>query len=77
MVAWKIRPGDRVVKDQLLGEIVCIEDVDAPRTPVVARCDGLVFGMRMHKLAVPGDIIVKVAGKTPLPWRTGNLLTSR
>ena len=32
--------------------------------------------MRSHKLAVPGDIVIKVAGDKPLAWRTGNLLTN-
>lgn len=38
--------------------------------------EGIVFGMRSHKLAVPGDIVIKVSGEKPLAWRTGNLLTN-
>lgn len=76
VLAWKVRPGDRVVEGQLLGELVRIDDVDAPRIPLVARAAGLVFGMHRHKLAVPGDVIVKVAGSAPLSWRKGDLLTA-
>ena len=77
MVAWRVRPGAIVNAGDVLGEIVNIEDPDAPRTPVLTRASGLVFGMRSHKLVRPGQIIIKVAGEQPLDWRTGNLLTSR
>lgn len=77
MLSWKVRAGDTVTEGQLLGEIVRIEDAFAPRIPLVSRTAGVVFGMHSHKLAMPGLIVIKVAGETPLPWRTGNLLTSR
>lgn len=77
VLAWQVRPGDVVVQGQVLGEIVDIADPDAPRTPIVSRTSGLVFGMRRHKLARPGDVIIKVAGNEELSWRSGNLLTSR
>ena len=76
VLAWKVRPGDMVTKGQLLGEIVNIEDVDAPRLPIVSRTNGIVYGMHAYKLAVPGDICVKVAGQESLDWRQGNLLTA-
>lgn len=75
--AWKVRTGDHVVEGQLLGEIVNIEEVDAVRTPIFARNSGIIFGVRPHKLAVPGEIGIKVAGSKTLEWRTGNLLTAR
>ncbi len=77
MLAWRVKPGDRVEAETLLGEIVVIDNVEAPRIPIVSRTGGIVFGMRRHHLAVPGDIIIKVAGRDPLEWRTGNLLTSK
>jgi hypothetical protein len=55
---------------------VHIEEVDAPRTPVVSSTDGLVFGKTLNPLVFPGDVIIKVAGTEVLPWRSGNLLTS-
>lgn len=57
--------------------VVNIEDPDAPRVPVITRTAGIVFGLRRHKLARPGEICIKVAGDAPLPWRTGHLLTSK
>lgn len=77
VLAWKVRVGDTVKKGQLLGEIVNIEDVDAPRVPVVSTIDGIIFARDAKKLAVPGDVIIKVAGRQKLDWRTGNLLTSK
>lgn len=75
ILAWKVRPGDRVQAGQLLGEIIDMEDIDAPRTPIFARCAGIVYGMRRHKLSWPGETIIKIAGDAPLDWRKGNLLT--
>lgn len=77
LLAWRVKPGDVVTHGQLLGEIVNIVDPDAPRTPITSRTAGIVFGMRSHKLSRPGDVVVKVAGREPLEWRKGNLLTSR
>ena len=56
---------------------VNIEDPDAARVPIRTRTAGIVFGVRRHKLARPGEICIKVAGDVSLPWRTGHLLTSR
>ena len=77
LVAWRVKPGQVVQSGQILGEIVDCEDPGAPRVPVKARTSGVIFSMARHKLVRPGVIIVKVAGSEPLPWRTGNLLTSR
>ena len=83
-MAWKARVGEHVKAGQLLGEIVPIDhhssdtpETLAPRVPVLSRTDGIVYGVRTHKLAIPGEIMIKVAGAQPLDWRTGNLLTSR
>jgi uncharacterized protein len=77
VIAWRVKHGDYVEEDTILGEIVDIEDPDAPRVPITSKTAGLVFGVRSHKLAKPGHIIIKVSGEKPLGWRTGNLLTSR
>jgi predicted deacylase len=50
VVAWKKRPGAWVKAGDLLGEIVDIEDPDAPRTPLAARNNGLLFCLARHKL---------------------------
>jgi predicted deacylase len=77
VIDWKVKAGDTVVAGQLLGEIVNIEDPFAARTPLRTRTAGFIFGMHWYKLAIPGKIMIKVAGDAPLPWRKGNLLTSR
>jgi hypothetical protein len=55
---------------------VSIDDVDAPRTPLVSRTDGIVFGKSLRKLVRPGEVVIKIAGERPLDWRKGNLLTA-
>ena len=75
VMAWKVKVGDTVEKGQLLGEIVNIEDVDAARIPIIAGTKGLVFGMDDRKLAVPGDVIIYIAGSDELEWRSGRLMT--
>lgn len=72
-----MKAGDTVTEGQLLGEIVNIEDPFAERTAIRTRTSGVIFGKQSHPLAVPGSIIIKVAGAIPLSWRTGALLTSR
>jgi uncharacterized protein len=74
IVAWKVGLGYMVTKGQLVGEIVNIDDVDAERVPIVAGCDGLVFAMA-GQLCRPGQAIMKIAGKEPLDYRKGNLLS--
>lgn len=77
VLAWRVRSGDVVEQGQLLGEIVTIQDPFAPRVPIHARNAGIIYGMNSRKMAMPGDVLMKIAGDKPLPWRTGNLLTSR
>lgn len=77
IVAWQVRPGEAVSKGDILGEIVDIENPDAPRMPIVSATSGIVFSMARHKLVRPGQVIIKVAGSEVLEWRVGNLLTSR
>ena len=59
----------------MLGEIVDVADVDAPRIPITSQVSGVVFGRQNQRMAKLGDIVIKVAGKDPLPWRVGKLLT--
>ncbi len=77
ILAWRVSPGDYVTEGQVLGEVVAIEAADPAncRVPIVSRVSGTVYGMRRHKLSWPGETIIKVAGKEPLQWRKGNLLT--
>jgi uncharacterized protein len=73
VVVFKVALGDCVTTGQLIGEIVNIEDVDAPRTLLYARIDGIVLAMSSRQLCRPGQSIMKVAGKEVLAWRKGNL----
>lgn len=60
VVAWRVHPGDHVNTGDVLGEVLDVADLDAPRVQLVSRTCGIVFGMRGHKLVWPGEIIVKV-----------------
>lgn len=60
VIAWNVHPGDHVNTGDVLGEIVDVADLDAPRRPLVSQTCGIIFGMRGHKLIRPGEIIVKV-----------------
>ena len=64
ILVFKKALGDWVKPGDVVGEIVSIEDVDAPRTEVKARSEGLLFvtispGSRLVR---PGQILMKVAG---------------
>ncbi len=77
VIAWKVDIGAEVHAGDVLGEIVDIVDIDAPRVLLRTRTSGLVYGMRNHKLVRPGDTIIKVAGREVLEWRKGYLLTAK
>lgn len=74
LIVWKVELGDLVKKGQFIGEIINIENIDTPRIPIYAQCDGLVFTKSTH-LCRPGQRIMKIAGNETLNWRTGNLLS--
>ncbi|KAJ1420601.1 hypothetical protein B484DRAFT_128920 [Ochromonadaceae sp. CCMP2298] len=77
ILSWSVNAGQWVKKGDLLGEILDPLDAFAEPLQLHARTDGLVYGMRWDRLAVPGDVVIKVAGDLPLEWRKGYLLTSR
>ena len=48
----------------------------AVRTELVSRCDGILYGRTEDRLARPGKVVCKIAGKRNLPDRhPGALLT--
>jgi uncharacterized protein len=75
----KKKLGDMVKPGDVVGEVVSIDDPNAPRVPILSRSEGLVFCLRapIKRLVRPGDIVVKITGEKVLPWREGNLLTAR
>ena len=43
------------------------EDPGAPRTALISRTDGILFGRRASRMARPGQTVAKVAGAEPVP----------
>ncbi|HEY0524980.1 MAG TPA: succinylglutamate desuccinylase/aspartoacylase family protein [Stellaceae bacterium] len=66
-------PGDEVRAGDIVAEIV---RPAAGRTALRARTDGVLFARRHDRFAHPGQWVAKIAGREPLPDRTGNLLNS-
>ena len=75
IVLWRVKVGDWVVKGQLLAEIMDVEDVDAARIPVLARCDGQLLTLNGNMLHRPGQRLAKIVSDEPLAWRKGDLLS--
>ena len=47
------------------------DDLDAPRTVLRARADGLVFGRLFSRVARPGTAFLSIAGTEPDKVRDG------
>ena len=75
VMVWKVKLGERVVKGQVIGEIINVEDIDADRVLMRAKTDGLVFSFATNKLVRPGQTMCYIAGSEPLDHRQGNLLS--
>ena len=76
IVAYKCALGEAVAAGTVIAELVdpMAEDPLAARTPLTTRTDGLIFSTRIDKFVWPGQTVAKVAGREPLPERTGLLL---
>lgn len=75
IVAYRVQPGDRVRKGDLLCEIIDPAAVPGtPRTPVLAETEGLVLSRKAFKFIAAGQGLAKVVGREPLPGRSGVLL---
>jgi len=78
VIAYTNEPGDEVAAGDVVAVVVdpLNADFSASRTELVSRCDGIVFGRSEDRLARPGKVVCKVAGKERLPDRVaGALLT--
>ncbi len=72
IVVYRARLGDRVAAGEIVAEIV---DPLGGSVPVEARTTGILFARHDQPFAWPGKVIGKIAGRDPLPERTGPLLT--
>ncbi|WP_172327166.1 succinylglutamate desuccinylase/aspartoacylase family protein [Mangrovicoccus sp. HB161399] len=72
IVVYHVRLGDTV----RAGEVIAtVTDPLGGTTDVEASTDGVLFARHDQPYAWPGKVIGKVAGKDPLPERSGKLLT--
>jgi predicted deacylase len=78
IIVYEKDPGDQVNAGDVVAFVVDPLNTrfKSARTPLVSRCDGILFGRSVDRLARPGKVICKVAGKDRLPDRhAGALLT--
>jgi uncharacterized protein len=71
LVVYRARLGDRVEAGDVVAAIV---DPLGGETEVAARTSGVLFARHDQPVAWPGKVIGKIAGREPLPERTGKLL---
>jgi predicted deacylase len=66
IIVHKVALGERVSEGQVVAEIVAPDaPLDAPRTILRARTDGIVFGRLFSRIARPGTAFLSIAGKDP------------
>ena len=78
IIAYAKKPGEAIVAGDVVAVIVdpMNPDFTAARTELVSRCDGILYGRTEDRVARPGKVVCKVAGKSHLPDRhVGALLT--
>ena len=71
LVVYRARLGARIEAGAPVAEIV---DPLGGAVPVTARTAGVLFARHDQPYAWPGKLIGKIAGREPLPERTGKLL---
>ncbi|MBF9235414.1 succinylglutamate desuccinylase/aspartoacylase family protein [Microvirga alba] len=66
IIVHKVALGDKVKEGQVVAEIVSPDaPLDAPRTVLRARTDGIVFGRLFSRIARPGTAFLSIAGTDP------------
>jgi predicted deacylase len=78
IICWKIALGDRVIKGQLIAQIVDLtaHDPATGRTDIFARTAGVLFAQGSARLVTEGDNVGKIAGSEVLENLSGGgLLT--
>ncbi|MHA6323714.1 succinylglutamate desuccinylase/aspartoacylase family protein [Roseivivax sp. CAU 1753] len=72
IITYHARLGDTMRAGDL---IATISDPLGGDVEILAETDGALFARHEQRYVWPGKVIAKIAGQTPLPGRTGNLLT--
>ena len=78
VIAYAKEPAEAVAAGEVVAVVVdpMNPDFTAARTELTSRCDGILYGRTADRLARPGKVVCKVAGKESLPdRRAGALLT--
>jgi predicted deacylase len=78
IIAYAKKPGEEVAAGEPVAVVVdpMNPDFTAARTELVSRCDGILYGRTEDRLARPGMVVCKVAGKSKLPGRHSGALLS-
>ena len=74
ILVYHASKGGRVRKGEPVCEVIDPADSGGPkaRAQVVARTDGIVFSRKLDgRLAWPGMVVFRIAGKKPLAHRKG------
>jgi len=76
VLAWRVKPGDTISKNQHIADLVDIDadDPKSARTPIHAETGGFLFARRAAVLVRPGDQICKIAGAETLDYRKDGAL---
>ncbi len=77
VVVYHKQPGDYIEKGEVVATIVDPLKPDAvtARTELKSCTSGVMYARRGDRFTRPGQTLCRIAGKTPLPHRTGNLLS--
>lgn len=78
IVSYRCGLGERVEAGTVLGEVIDPLETDnsIARQVLRARYPGVVFARRRDRVARPGQVLIKVAGATPIAGREGSHLLS-
>ena len=76
LLAWKKRPGERISRGELIGELVPLDaPLGSPRIPIRSDVDGVIVVQPLFKLVRSGQRVAMLAGTERLSnRRAGQLL---
>jgi len=77
LLLWHAQLGDSFEAGNLLAELYRPDRPNSPHLAIRARVAGRMIAKRGHPWVRSGDVVAKVAGDQPLPWRVDNLLGGR